>query len=89
MKNFNGIYFVALLVIVLTLMPNTEAYSQCAMCKAVAEDGMSDANSGSTAGLNNGILYIMLIPYILLATLAFVFFRKKISGFWKEFNNIH
>jgi hypothetical protein len=32
-------------------------------------------------GLNNGILYLMAIPYVLLLTLGWVFFRQKIKAF--------
>lgn len=53
--------------------------SQCAMCKAVAEDTEVESQSA----LNAGILYIMVIPYIIL----FFAFRKKIVGFIKEFRS--
>lgn len=53
--------------------------AQCVMCKAVAEDSASDGGLGR--GLNAGILYLMAIPYALLATLGAVFFwRKKSRG---------
>lgn len=66
-----------------------EMNAQCAMCKAVAENSIDDGGFGIAAGLNNGILFLMAIPYILLGTLFFVFFRKQIGGFIKAFNNIH
>lgn len=47
------------------------------MCKAVAADEVEE--EGAT-GINAGILYIMVIPYIIL----FFIFRKKIVGFLKE-----
>lgn len=53
------------------------AYGQCVMCKAVAEDSASEGGLGR--GLNAGILYLMAIPYALLATLGVVFFWKKKS----------
>ena len=53
--------------------------AQCAMCKAIAEDQDMAAQSS----LNTGIIYIMIIPYILL----FVLFRKRIYGFIKEMKN--
>ena len=53
-----------------------ELFGQCAMCKAVAEEQEEDFQSS----LNTGILYIMVIPYIIL----FIAFRKKIVGFLKE-----
>jgi len=46
------------------------------MCKAVAEEVAEE--EGST--INTGILYIMVIPYIIL----FFAFRKKIFGFIRE-----
>ena len=51
-------------------------YSQCAMCKATAE---SNANGGGSeaAGLNSGILYLMFIPYLLIAGIAIAIYRHK------------
>jgi len=51
--------------------------AQCAMCKAVAEEEFEE---DGVTGINTGILYIMIIPYIIL----FFIFRKKIISFLKE-----
>lgn len=48
-----------------------ESFSQCAMCKAIAESD-PDGKEAFFEGLNSGILYLMAIPYVLL-TIAFVF----------------
>ncbi|NOQ70707.1 MAG: hypothetical protein GQ574_01825 [Crocinitomix sp.] len=56
-----------------------DLFGQCAMCKAVAEEQAEENGSN----LNAGILYIMIIPYIIL----FYFFRKKIFAFLKELKN--
>lgn len=59
------------------------------MCKAVVSEGESNAGhvyGGEQAigsGLNLGIIIMMVVPYILL----FLFFRKKIVSFWKEFSS--
>lgn len=66
-------------VLVLLLVFSTDVMGQCAMCKAVAETGSHDGISVS-GGINEAILYLMVLPYILL----FVFFRKKIVGFYRE-----
>ncbi|GIV44855.1 MAG: hypothetical protein KatS3mg035_1978 [Bacteroidia bacterium] len=52
------------------------AIAQCAMCKATIETDASDVGKG----VNNAILYIMVMPYILLAIIAIIFFRKKIAA---------
>ncbi|MBK6524819.1 MAG: hypothetical protein IPG07_04230 [Crocinitomicaceae bacterium] len=67
-------YFYLTLIFVFFLQ---DLFSQCAMCKAVAADEVEE--EGAT-GINAGILYIMVIPYIIL----FFIFRKKIIGFLKE-----
>lgn len=63
------------LLIIFLIIAAFGADAQCVMCKAVAED--SAEQGGLARGLNSGILYLMAIPYLLLGTLYFVFFRKK------------
>ena len=40
-----------------------DAYSQCSMCRAVLE---SEEGQSTAKGINNGILYLMAIPYFLV-----------------------
>tara|TARA_Y100000768_G_scaffold182629_1_gene136834 strand:- start:148 stop:354 length:207 start_codon:yes stop_codon:yes gene_type:complete len=46
--------------------------AQCSMCRAVleSEKGMSTAK-----GINDGILYLMSIPYILVFILGYMVYR--------------
>ena len=60
----------ALIVMMFLAVINT--YGQCAMCKASIESSDSDVGSG----INGGILYIMPVPYILLAIIGFVIYYK-------------
>jgi hypothetical protein len=53
------------------------------MCKATAESATENVDKGIGEGLNAGIVYLMLIPYVLLATVALVFFRKKIMAIFR------
>jgi hypothetical protein len=47
--------------------------AQCAMCRAVLES--SDDNAVAE-GINNGIIYLMAIPYVLIGVLLFFVIRK-------------
>jgi hypothetical protein len=47
------------------------SYSQCAMCKAVVENGDVDM----AEGVNNGISYLMVFPYILVGGLFYTLYR--------------
>lgn len=58
--------------------------AQCAMCKATAESATENIDKGIGEGLNAGIVYLMLIPYVLLATVGLVFFRKKITAIFRS-----
>ena len=62
---------IALLLVVLAM----DAEAQCVMCKAVAEDSAEDGSLGR--GLNSGILYLMGIPYAIMAFFAWFVFRKR------------
>jgi hypothetical protein len=78
------------LIALLVMLPEAgELSAQCAMCKAVAENAQDEGGYGLATGLNNGILYLMGIPYLLLTVLFVVFFRKQIGGFMRSFNEIH
>jgi hypothetical protein len=63
---------------------NIAASAQCAMCKATAESATENVDKGIGEGLNAGIVYLMLIPYVLLTTVALVFFRKKIMAIFRS-----
>jgi hypothetical protein len=60
-----------------------EAQAQCAMCRSSVESNHADHTKISRfgAGLNKGILYIMVIPYILAGTVGFLWYRSnRIKG---------
>lgn len=51
--------------------------AQCAMCRASLE---STGDVSQAEAVNNGIVYLMIIPYVLVALIAFAvykMFRKK------------
>ncbi len=71
-------YFLVFIIALLVLLPNiTEA--QCSMCKAAVQSSMDQKNSVAR-GINKGILYLMVVPYLLM---AFVF-RKQLVALWRN-----
>ena len=58
--------------IILFLFPNF-FYAQCAMCKAVVENG----DNSMAEGINYGIIYLMIFPYLILAIGIYIFVRSK------------
>ena len=53
-----------------------DATAQCPMCKMSAE---SNLKNGGTAGkgLNKGILYMLALPYTLVGTLGYIWWRNN------------
>lgn len=47
--------------------------AQCAMCKAIVENGDAEI----AEGINNGITYLMAFPYILIGILFFALYRYR------------
>ena len=67
---FNSILFFVFLL----LSQNTDA--QCAMCKAVVEANLESGGSIG-AGLNDGILYLMAMPYISILVVGLIWYNLK------------
>lgn len=62
----------SLLLLFFTLLP-WAGEAQCSMCRAVLE---SEADQGAAEGINQGIIYLMAIPYILMAAVAYFVYRS-------------
>ncbi|WP_396632205.1 hypothetical protein [Maribacter sp. R86514] len=65
-----------LLVVVTLLLIPIDAEAQCAMCRAVLE---SESSGKAAEGINNGIVYLMAVPYVLVAGLFYFIYRKMRS----------
>jgi len=71
------------IIFLLAVLYINDNVAQCALCKANAESNLK-AGGTIAKGLNTGILYLMTIPYIILATLFFIFFKKQITEKFKS-----
>ena len=64
-------------LLLLFFLISFESYSQCAMCKAIAESDPQGKES-LFEGLNSGILYLMGVPYLLLSiALIYIYINRK------------
>lgn len=57
----------------LAFMP--EAKAQCSMCTISAEQGSKNGNTQSK-GINDGIIYLLVFPYILIAGIGVLWYRN-------------
>lgn len=66
------------LVMVLSLSLSQELWAQCAMCRATVENNVSNGVMNEDGmGLNGGILYLLVMPYLLVATVAFFWYQNS------------
>ena len=62
--------FVLLFLVSIFFSITTNA--QCAMCRAALE---SEGNQAKAKGINDGIVYLMVIPYILVGLVFFAVYK--------------
>ncbi|MFT7381753.1 MAG: hypothetical protein ACI9Z3_001642 [Roseivirga sp.] len=75
LKNFARVAFLSLL----GLLVDSVAFAQCAMCRASVENNVSNGDTSIGAGLNNGILYLFLMPYLIAGAIGFFWYRAAIK----------
>lgn len=63
-----------ILVIALLLFVAYSADAQCAMCRAVLEN---EQDGAAAKGINDGIAYLMLFPYLLVGGVAYLIYRMR------------
>ncbi|HLV92348.1 MAG TPA: hypothetical protein VKX34_04435 [Aequorivita sp.] len=63
-----------IILLILLLLVVIPAEAQCAMCRAVLE---SDESGESAKGINNGIVYLMIFPYLLVGGVGFAVYRSR------------
>jgi hypothetical protein len=71
MKKLKFLYLALVLgLLVISVVP---VKAQCAMCAATVESG---SKSGKANGLNNGIMYLLGAPYLAVAAVAYIWYKK-------------
>ena len=57
----------------ITALFTSVSQAQCAMCRAVLE---SEDSGGVAQGINDGIIYLMIIPYVLVFATGYFVYRR-------------
>lgn len=63
-----------LLFMVLFFLFSLESQAQCAMCRAVLE---SEEGGVKAEAINDGIVYLMALPYILVALVGYAIYKIR------------
>ena len=54
------------------LLFGISSYAQCAMCRAALE---SEGNKTRVEAVNDGIVFLMAVPYIIVAVIGFAIYK--------------
>ncbi len=66
-----------ILLLTILILASLPAESQCAMCRAVLE---SDESGQAAKGINNGIMYLMIFPYLLIGGVGYAIYRSRMKA---------
>ncbi len=62
---------------VLIVLSFGQVLAQCAMCRTTVENNVSAGDTSLASGLNLGIMYLFVTPYLVAAVIAFFWYRKS------------
>jgi hypothetical protein len=62
--------------LVLLFLISTKGIAQCAMCRAAIE---TESNATKAEALNDGIVYLMIAPYLLVGVIGYIIYRMRKS----------
>lgn len=80
-------FFIFLIGLLMTA--TGESLAQCAMCRTTIENNLSNGDIGIGAGLNFGILYLFVMPYLAISIVGYLWYRKSKSDAKKEQRRRH
>ena len=65
------------ILIIFLLAIGPDLMAQCAMCRGTVESTVSNGRSGVASNLNLGILYLFMAPYLIVATIGYLWYRNS------------
>ena len=73
-KHENRTGFGSILLSVIVFLVSFSTNAQCAMCRAAIE---SEGNTAKAEAVNDGIIYLMIIPYVLVGAIGFAIYKMR------------
>jgi hypothetical protein len=74
MKKF-ALVFVGMLT--LLVLSSADLMAQCAMCRGSVESSMGNGRNNVGVGLNTGIVYLFVMPYLIVGVIGYLWYRNS------------
>ncbi len=69
---------ILLLFFFINIISVGSSIAQCAMCRATLETNVSNGSQEQLAStLNFGIMYLLIAPYLLVATVGYIWYKQS------------
>lgn len=78
----HGLPMLLFALVLVLISTNETLWAQCPMCKSALEANLKEGGKHGL-GINAGILYLLLLPYLSIAVIGFLWWRKR-HGLWVE-----
>jgi hypothetical protein len=76
-------FLYGLLILAILICLQADVFAQgCVQCRMGPSSNL-EAGGNVARGINSGILYLMLIPYLLIMSIVGYVFRKQLSEKWE------
>jgi hypothetical protein len=72
------------LALLFFLVVTPDLMAQCAMCRGTVESTVSNGRSVVASQLNLGILYLLVVPYLLVMSIGYLWYRNSKSEYGKR-----
>jgi hypothetical protein len=73
MKKFQVVFGLVLML----LLVGADTWAQCAMCRGTVESSMGNGRNNVGVGLNTGIMYLFVMPYLLVGVIGYLWYRNS------------
>ncbi len=75
---------IIILTLALLVLQVPQLLAQCAMCRATVENNVSNGEIGIGAGLNFGILYLFVTPYVAIMVVGYLWYKNSKANAQKK-----
>ncbi|WP_221389892.1 hypothetical protein [Dyadobacter sp. NIV53] len=64
-------------ILLMFILSASDIFAQCAMCRGTVESSMGNGRNNVGVGLNTGIMYLFVMPYLLVAAIGYFWYRNS------------
>jgi hypothetical protein len=64
-------------IVILFILSASSTWAQCAMCRGSVESSMGNGRNNVGVGLNTGIMFLFIMPYLIVAVIGYLWYRNS------------